>query len=238
MRPLIAIHSCDQDTWNGRYNTIMSTWANDAVEFADLLFFKGRGPAMSHEIVLDCFDGNGDLIEKEQAMFRWIINNTDNERILKTETDVWFNVKKLFAAPHEDADVIGRLVGHKFGETYADSSFYCFIQGHAMWYSRKAMKLVADNLEDFYAAKRPNSHWRQNTLDPSRRAADLWGSQILTNAWLRGEITMRDELGFADGPLSYHFQGDSKHLTPEWMRAMDTDGAARRDWEGWKRYGI
>ena len=42
-------------------------------------------------------------------------------------------------------------------------------------------------------------------------------------AWMRGEIKVMNEMGFAGGPLSYHFQGNDerKATTPAWMRGME-----------------
>lgn len=222
-RALIAIHSCDVDSWNGRYDAIMDTWGRRAQLFADLIFFKGAGLPRGNEVVLDCYDGKDNLIEKEQAMFRWVEENTDYEKILKTETDVYFNIPAVFSVDYGDVDVVGRMIGEKFGEPYADSSFKTFFQGHAMWYSRKALKLVGDRLVDYYTEYSPKAHFRPGTLDPGLRSADLWGAQILTEAWMRGEIKVMNEMGFAGGPLSYHFQGNDerKATTPAWMRGME-----------------
>jgi hypothetical protein len=223
MKPAILIHSCSADIINGRHAAIRATWLPEARKYADVFFFVGREsvvPLEADEIKLDATEDKDNLVDKEAAMLTWAVNNWYN-RMLKTETDVYFNVRRLFEMDFERADVIGREVG-RWGEHFSSSNFWSFMQGHATWYSAKAASLVAWNLHRVATGKMPFRTWEVGKLDPSMRAADLWSAQVLTPAWKNGDVTVDNESGFAYGPRSWHLQGgwSEKNDTPNWMRRM------------------
>jgi hypothetical protein len=227
---LIAIHSCSADIKNGRHNAIRETWMYEAVKHADVRFFVGREntvPLIGDEIQLDATEDRENLIEKEAAIMRWAHKRYG--RILKTETDVYFNVRRLFESNYKCADVVGRVVG-TLGEHYGSSNFYSFFQGHATWYTDKAAKLVADHLMFAYEDKMAGfTTWEVGKLDPSKRAADLWSMQALYPFWKAGQITMENDGNYAYGPISYHLLGDYdvKKNTPDWMREMHREHNGR-----------
>jgi Galactosyltransferase len=223
MKPAILIHSCSADIINGRHAAIRATWLPEARKHADVFFFVGREsvvPLEADEIKLDATEDRENLVNKEAHMFNWAVNH-GYERMLKTETDVYFNVRRLFDMDFNRADVIGRYVG-QWGEYRPDSNMYSFVQGHACWYSAKAARHVAANLREAYDLMRPWVQYKEGQIDPSLRAADLWSAQVLTPLWRAGYITVDNEPGFAYGPRSWHLQGgwSEKNDTPNWMRRM------------------
>lgn len=225
MRPLIAIHSCSADIKNGRHEAIRATWLPLAREHADVLFFVGRESIVKlegDEIQLDATEDKYNLIDKEAAIMRWAVNK-GYRRILKTETDVYFNVYRLFDCNnHLRADVIGRIIGPGLGENYHDSNLKSFFQGHAIWYSAKAAEIVGFTLRSTYMQRRPLATYTVGKLDPSERSADLWSMQALYLPWLHREITMETDESFGFGNKSWHLQGDDavKATTPKWMLEM------------------
>jgi hypothetical protein len=220
MKPAILIHSCSADIINGRHAAIRQTWLPEARKHADVFFFVGRESVVlleGDEIKLDATEDKDNLVDKEQAMLAWAVGQ-GYTRMLKTETDVYFNVRRLFDMDFNRADVIGRYVG-QWGDYRPDSNMYSFIQGHACWYSDTAALLVASKLRRAYESLRPNVTYVVGQLDPSLRAADLWSAQVLTPYWKDKLITVDNEQGFAYGPRSWHLQGgwDEKQRTPQWM---------------------
>lgn len=231
MKPLIAIHSCSADIKNGRHNAIRETWLYEAVKHADVRFFVGREndiPLIGDEVQLDTTQDPNNLVDKEAAMLRWGLNQ-GYKRILKTETDVYINVSKMFQDDIYSHDVIGRPVG-SIGKLYSKSKFKSFYQGHAVWYSGKAARVLADNLVSFFEANFPAMQNEHYDVDPSRRSADLWSGQVLSPLIERGELTYRDNTDYSFGPITWHYQGDfrvegtnamiGKNKVCEWMRSL------------------
>ena len=221
MRPAVLIHSCSHDIKNGRHAAINETWGPEVRKYADLYFFVGREntlPLADNEVQLDATEDKDNLVDKEAAMLHWAVER-GYERMLKTETDVYINARRMFYKDYTYADVIGRYVG-QWGNFYGSSNLYSFIQGHACWYSAKAAKIVAVNIRATHdAAHRGFLTWEVGKLDPSLRAADLWSAQVLTPYWQKKMVTVENENDFAYGPSTWHLI-ENKADTPNWIRKM------------------
>ncbi len=141
---------------------------------------------------------------------------------MKTETDVYIDIEKMFKTDFQDSDVSGLIIGPGLGTFYPITNVYSFFQGHAIWYSQKAARFVADELLETYTKLSPSVTYIVGQLDPGPRAADLWSMQVLIPKWKEGLITMKSATGYANGPYTFHLQGndDVKARASEWIRNM------------------
>jgi len=224
LKPLIAIHSCLNDIRNGRNQAIRETWLQGVEKYADYRFFIGGHPASAQddEVWFPGVDDTGNnLMEKDAAILEWALS-WGYEHILKTETDVYLDLPIIFNMDYKSDDVIGALVGWQWGAKYPRTNVKCFIQGHAIWYSKKAAEYIANGLLDTYKRLSPTAETEPGQADLGPRSSDLWSGQLIEGLWRQGKLTVRTDGNFGRGPYSYHLQGnyDVKSRAPEWLHKM------------------
>ena len=213
----IGVFSHDGDILNGRNQSIRDTWAPLASVYANMKFFIGGGTLelQKDEIRLPNREGK-DFIYQALDMFQ--ISLTDGyEHFLIVDTDTYVNVFEMFQTDFIDYDYTGTLVG-KLGELYGDTNLYSFMQGHAVWYSRKALEFVVNELVE--TANRLMPIATGVDIQATLHAPDVWTGQVLAPKYLNSLITIKDDSRYSHGPLTYHAPEARKRDVPTWMREL------------------
>ncbi len=133
MKFIIAIKACRLSRDFALREAQRQTWIQHSS--IPVKWFVGNGSKQVEEnvIQLDCGDRYEDLISKTRAMASWIVNETDCDYAVFTDTDTFICVDKLLSSEFEQHD----YVGWTRGRTYAQGGCYIL--------SRKAMNvLIAD----------------------------------------------------------------------------------------------
>ncbi len=133
---LIAIVTCNgREDW---VEVIRNTWM-PLVKGADVRFFKGTEDLHTTEdnfsVQLNCRDDYQGLPNKVQEIVKWALNH-EYDYMLKCDDDVVINPCKILRSGFEQYD----FVGHECAPNNQTP------WGFNYWLSKKAMKIVADDI--------------------------------------------------------------------------------------------
>jgi hypothetical protein len=220
MKTLFAVMGAEKLIENGMHDLIRNTWAKDCAPYGDFRFFVGQGEAVltPDTIRVDAPDDKDNLIYKVVAMCRWALDN-GYDRMLKTDIDTFVNVP-LVMQQDLDYDWIGTNLG-ALGEKYGDTGAWSFIQGSAMWLSRKSMEIVAKEALINMIVVREELMRANGIISPYPHSEDLWIAQVLGPRLKDGELRARADTSYSNGPLTYHFAiCHSTCSQDEWNRRL------------------
>ena len=221
MKILVGMYTCHSFEYQGLHDLARETWGQDIHKLGDLKFFIGEGePIAKPDIVqLNAPDGKEGLVYKVKAILEWMLRS-DYDMILKIDGDTYINAPEIAKENYQGYDYIGAVVG-QLGNNYAGTNISSFIQGSASWLSRKAAKIVIDNILPKMDELAPKARQFQGLISPFPHSEDLWCGQALADSILSGEIKALDDRRYGDGPYTYHFARDKQTISVyNWMNKL------------------
>lgn len=198
MKILIAVATCHAYRYLGyhadapggqRVQLIRETWKRLVPAGVDFKFFYGRGEGTpkEDEIFLDVSDAFYAMPGKIRAIFQYALAN-GYDYVLECTDDVFVNVPVLLRSKHELAqyDYVGNALN--LGNSKVP---FRFVSGFAVWYSRKAMEIVASAVcADYDTAFNIEEYRQSDNVGKVKWHDDLWVGSVLA---ANGIVAQNDE---------------------------------------------
>lgn len=242
MKALVAVMGGEVYMLNGMYQLMLDTWVKDVPAPADFRFFVGHGETVltDKEWRVDVPDDKEHCLWKTVEICKWMLEH-GYDMLLKVDADTYINVPEMM---RQDLgyDYIGTVLG-RLGEIYVGAC-ESFIQGSAMWLSRKAAEIIVREAIPHMLEVRESLMPWNGIIAPYPHAEDLWIGQVLNPRVRTGEIRALADSGYSNGPLTFHFAICHSTCTQEewqgrldrWMRGLDKAKGDRDKMRGIHEY--
>jgi len=186
MKILIAVVTChayrylgyhDDTPGGGRAQIIRETWKTLVPEGVDFKFFYGRGEGTpkDDEVFLDVSDAFFAMPGKVQAVFKYATER-GYDYVLECTDDTWIDVPVALQSGFAKYDYVGNA--RNLGNSKVP---FTFVSGFAVWYSRRAMEIVANTpWADYDKEFNKAEYEKLDNVGKVKWHDDLWVGSVLS----------------------------------------------------------